>query len=134
MTTPALAPEEFICPLTLEVMVHPVMSIHGHSFEKDAIFDWLQSNPVCPLTREPMRLSRLVTNENLRRKIAAWCEENSVELEKHSETEEDDDDDFKLCALITLKEADMHESGRPASRNVFRSLRFLRRKIRREQQ
>ena len=123
------APEEFICPLTLEVMRHPVMTIHGHNFEKDAILDWLQTNPVCPLTREPMKLSRLVSNESLRRKIAIWCQENSVDLlneQTHGQEEE-------YCVFMSLAKEDMqkpNEKSSTRSRGMMRTLSFLRRKAR----
>lgn len=79
-TASSEVPEEFFCPLTLEIMKYPVMSRTGHSFERQAIFEWLQANTVCPLTRKPMSLSRLVTNAALQERIAAWCEEHDVDL------------------------------------------------------
>ena len=85
-----------------------------------------------------MRLSRLVTNEGLRRKIAAWCEENSVELKSaklESDTEqEEEEDNERLVILIHLTEADLQQAPKSASSNKGMLRRFLVRKSRRGQQ
>ena len=81
MTDPTIQiPEEFLCPLTLEIMKYPVMSRTGHSFEKQAIFEWLQAHAACPLTRQPMTLSKLVTNVALKQRIAHWCAAHAYDL------------------------------------------------------
>ena len=91
-----------------------------------------------------MRLSRLVTNEGLRRKIAAWCEENSVELksaklesdteQQEEEEEEEEDNNERLCILIHLTEADLQQAPKSVSSTRGMLRRFLVRKSRRGQQ
>jgi len=71
-------PEEFICPITNEIMKNPLMSIHGFSFERDAIFEWLQTHSTCPLSRRELTVSKLVTNCALRERIRGWCEANNT--------------------------------------------------------
>lgn len=71
------APEEFVCPLTLDVMRDPVMSRYGQSFERSEILQWLRAgHGVCPLSRRPLSLQDLVTNHALKTKIAEWRKEN----------------------------------------------------------
>lgn len=66
-------PDEFICPLTLNIMRDPVMIKSGHSFERSAIFNWLQKgHDTCPLTRQPLGISGLVTNHALLVQIQKW--------------------------------------------------------------
>jgi hypothetical protein len=43
-----------MCPICLEIMVEPMLTPYGDSFEKSAILDWLQRNDTCPLTRRPL--------------------------------------------------------------------------------
>lgn len=71
-------PSEFICPITLEVMISPIMSIYGHNYEKDAILKWVGYNGRCPLTRQEIRLRDLIPNRILEKKIAMWIYENSL--------------------------------------------------------
>jgi hypothetical protein len=78
---PANVPDEFICPLTLEIFSDPLMSKHGHNFERNAILEWLaEGNPECPLTRKPLSPSMLFPNVKMRLKVKKWQEENNLEI------------------------------------------------------
>jgi len=66
-------PHAYLCPLTLEIMTDPLMSRHGHSFERNAILEWMnRGNFVCPLTKHELTPSGLIPNTNLREEIMAW--------------------------------------------------------------
>ena len=53
-----------------------MMNRAGHSFERSAILEWLgRGSGQCPLTRLPMKLSDLVHNRALQRKIEQWIAE-----------------------------------------------------------
>jgi U-box domain len=72
-------PSEFLCPITLEIMVSPLMSRYGHNFEHEAIVEWIDSSGgTCPLTRQRMRLRDLVPNKGLSDKIAMWIWVNAL--------------------------------------------------------
>jgi hypothetical protein len=74
-------PDEFICPLTLELMHDPVMTRYGNSYERSAILKWVGSgNPHCPLTRRPLHLFDLVTNHQLRFKICQFQKDNNLDI------------------------------------------------------
>jgi hypothetical protein len=74
------APEEYLCPLTLDVMTDPVMSKYGQSFERSEILRWLRSgHGVCPLSRRPLSLQDLVTNHALKLRISEWRKEHGEE-------------------------------------------------------
>jgi hypothetical protein len=78
---PAIAPEELTCPLTLEVFSDPLMSKHGHNFERNAILKWLaEGNSECPLTRKPLSPSMLFPNVQMRLKVKKWQVENQLEV------------------------------------------------------
>jgi len=54
-------PQNYICPLTLQLMEFPIHDGCGHTFERRAILQWLEANsddgrnePVCPISRKPM--------------------------------------------------------------------------------
>lgn len=72
-------PPKFVCPITLEVMVKPLMSKYGHNFERESILEWIGSgNGTCPLTRQPLRLRDLLPNKALENEIAMWIWANAL--------------------------------------------------------
>jgi hypothetical protein len=42
---PAVAPDEYYCPITKELMVDPVIAMDGMTYEKDSIREWFQRQP-----------------------------------------------------------------------------------------
>ena len=93
-------PDEFICPITNEIMKHPLMSIHGFSFERDAILQWLQKHSTCPLSRKELTVSKLVNNHALAARIHAWCTAYDMMHLLESEQEENEDDEDAHCLRI----------------------------------
>lgn len=89
-------PDEYICPITLEVMEHPMLTRYGFHFERSAIIGWLQQsgrlNNTCPLTRKPLSLRDIVSDNALRKKIHFWMWENYIPETKRTKCEVDDDE------------------------------------------
>jgi hypothetical protein len=72
-------PEEFLCPITQELMINPLMSRTGINYEKSAIMEWISiHNNTCPMTRQPLRACDLVHNRKLQVKICKWCAANGM--------------------------------------------------------
>jgi hypothetical protein len=72
-------PSNFICPITLQVMVDPLMTRAGLTFERAAIFGWLeQGSDSCPVTCTPLSASDLITNRRLKTLIRFWRENNGI--------------------------------------------------------
>lgn len=70
-------PAEFVCSLTMDLMEDPVVSRYGQSYERMAICEWLAlGHDTCPMTRQPLRLSGLITNYALRTRIERWKRDN----------------------------------------------------------
>lgn len=88
-------PDNFICPLTLEIIREPVLSKYGHTFEKSAIVEWLASEETCPLTRRPLNLRGIIVHHKLRQEIADWRRENNALVLTAEESEE-------FCAFFTI--------------------------------
>ena len=66
-------PDDFLCPITLEVMTDPVILPSGHTFERRSIQQWLDGGHLtCPVTNLPLPpCPPLIPNHALRRLIAA---------------------------------------------------------------
>ena len=74
-------PSEFICPITSDVMMYPLMTRSGLNFERSAIIEWLKyGSGTCPITRTPLVLTDLVPNKALENKIARWMWECSIPI------------------------------------------------------
>ncbi|MBX9705267.1 MAG: U-box domain-containing protein, partial [Gammaproteobacteria bacterium] len=76
VSTSDLAPE-FICPITGEIMIDPVVAEDGRSYERAAIAEWFQRRfeaglpPTAPLTGGAIT-PNLMPNTNLRNTIQTW--------------------------------------------------------------
>ena len=51
-------PLELCCPITLELFTDPVQTIHGMTYERSAIVEWLKKHDTDPLSNEPLRVNQ----------------------------------------------------------------------------
>mmetsp|Transcript_63324 Transcript_63324/g.169287 ORF Transcript_63324/g.169287 Transcript_63324/m.169287 type:complete len:255 (-) Transcript_63324:109-873(-) len=66
-------PDDFLCPITLDIMCDPVVASDGHTYEYSAIAEWLRTHARSPLTNGAMRAEDLRTNLERRNEIDAWA-------------------------------------------------------------
>jgi U-box domain len=103
-------PSEFICPISLSIMKHPVMSMDGKNFERNAILDWLnRGNTVCPLTRKPLKPSYLAPNVSLKIKIEMWKKESGMYLsndEDDGSSSSDESDEVGIVGVLQYEQED----------------------------
>tara|TARA_B110000908_G_scaffold172730_1_gene242454 strand:- start:8125 stop:10215 length:2091 start_codon:yes stop_codon:yes gene_type:complete len=57
------------CPITHEIMSDPVLAPDTYNYEREAIVRYLDTNPISPMTRQPMRANQLIENRELRQEI-----------------------------------------------------------------
>ncbi|XP_062203599.1 protein spotted leaf 11 [Phragmites australis] len=82
---PVTIPDEFRCPISLELMKDPVIVATGQTYERACIEKWLGSgHHTCPTTQQRMANTTLTPNYVLRSLIAQWCEVNGMEPPKRS--------------------------------------------------
>lgn len=67
-----VAPSGFVCPITLELMVDPVMAADGQSYERSAIETWLKGNDTAPKTNIPLPNKNITPNISLQQSIEEW--------------------------------------------------------------
>jgi hypothetical protein len=75
-------PESFICPITQNIMIDPVISPYGISYEKYAIENWLSKNNVDPFSQKPLHKEQLVRNFALKNAIREFVINFKKDYEK----------------------------------------------------
>ena len=60
---------EIICNLTQDIMIDPVITNNGISYERSAIEDWLENKNICPVTDKYLDKSLLINNYTLKNLI-----------------------------------------------------------------
>ncbi|NXY87717.1 WSDU1 protein, partial [Alcedo cyanopectus] len=69
------APDEFLCPITRELMKDPVIAADGYSYEKEAMENWLSTQRrSSPMTNLPLPSLLLTPNRTLKMAISRWLE------------------------------------------------------------
>ncbi|KZV52125.1 U-box domain-containing protein 19-like [Dorcoceras hygrometricum] len=82
-TLSCLNPEDFLCPISLELMTDPVTVSTGQTYDRASIQKWLRSgNMLCPVTGEHLTSTEMVPNTSLRKLIQHYCTEYGVSLAK----------------------------------------------------
>ena len=67
-------PDEFVCPISQELMVDPVLASDGHAYERASIERWFEKRLTSPKTGEALETAALFPNHPLRRMIMEWRE------------------------------------------------------------
>lgn len=71
----ASIPPAFICPITQDLMLQPVVTADGQTYERDAIEEWLRNHQTSPLTGERLAHVGLTPNVMARGLITEWLEQ-----------------------------------------------------------
>ncbi|CAF4092513.1 unnamed protein product, partial [Rotaria sp. Silwood2] len=61
--------ESLKCPITQELFLDPVIGDDDHTYEREAITEWLNKNGTSPITRQQMSINSLRTNYAVKRMI-----------------------------------------------------------------
>ncbi|XP_024968508.1 U-box domain-containing protein 13-like isoform X2 [Cynara cardunculus var. scolymus] len=81
----SVIPDDFRCPISLELMKDPVIVSTGQTYERSCIEKWLEAgHHTCPKTQQNLTSTALIPNYVLRSLIAQWCETNGMEPPKRS--------------------------------------------------
>ncbi|XP_028249540.1 WD repeat, SAM and U-box domain-containing protein 1-like isoform X1 [Parambassis ranga] len=63
-------PDEFLCPITRELMKDPVIAADGYSYERESIESWIRGkNKTSPMTNLPLQTTMLTPNRFLKMAI-----------------------------------------------------------------
>eukprot|EP00301_Raphidiophrys_heterophryoidea_P005986 c12453_g3_i5.p1 GENE.c12453_g3_i5~~c12453_g3_i5.p1 ORF type:complete len:267 (+),score=44.92 c12453_g3_i5:108-908(+) len=65
---------DFICPITQELMLDPVIAVDGHTYERKAMESWLTNHDTSPRTNEHLMSKVLIPNLALRQRIMRYVD------------------------------------------------------------
>lgn len=72
-------PSYFLCPLSLDFMLDPVIVASGQTFERSSIQKWLDHGlRICPKTRQYLSHTNVIPNYTVKALIANWFQENNL--------------------------------------------------------
>jgi hypothetical protein len=69
-------PDEFVCAISQQLMVDPVTTGAGQTYEREAIATWLRTKQTDPLTGARLPSKKLIENVVARQAIARWRNEH----------------------------------------------------------
>ncbi|KAJ7951351.1 RING-type E3 ubiquitin transferase [Quillaja saponaria] len=98
--------QSFYCPITRDVMVDPVETSSGQTFERNAIEKWFaEGNKLCPLTMTPLDTLVLRPNKTLKQSIEEWKDRNTmISIALMKEKLQSEDEDERLHCLEQLQD------------------------------
>ena len=72
-----VAPEAFICPLSLDIMRQPAVTPRGTTYDREALSRWVTAERRYPAgeAASPLRMDQLAPNLIVRNLIQAWLDE-----------------------------------------------------------
>ncbi|KAF3976785.1 hypothetical protein ACB098_06G139600 [Castanea mollissima] len=74
-------PDEFRCPITLDLMRDPVIVASGHTYDRNSIARWINSGHyTCPKSGQKLLHMALIPNYALKSLKHQWCQDNNVSL------------------------------------------------------
>ena len=72
--TPVMPPDEYTCPISCVLMVDPVFTATGQTYERECIAQWLRTKQTDPISNAKLPNKKLVPNFALRGLILQWKE------------------------------------------------------------
>lgn len=124
-----IIPDDFRCPISLELMKDPVIVSTGQTYERSCIEKWLEAgHETCPKTQQALTSTALTPNYVLRSLIAQWCETNGLESPKRASSRPNKTSSAFSSAERTKIETLLHKltSGNPEDqRSAAGEIRLL---------
>ena len=74
----AEVPDEYVCPITAEIMTDPVSTLDGFTYERGAITEWLRTKDTSPSTGAKLESKTLIPNLSLRSMIRSFSEASTA--------------------------------------------------------
>jgi hypothetical protein len=76
-------PYNYTCPITLDLMLEPVIASDKKIYEKNAIIDWYSKDGLSPLTREVLS-SEFILQEELQSEIRNFIDNFNIKVKPYN--------------------------------------------------
>lgn len=74
-------PDEFHCPISLDLMGDSVIVASGHTYDRNSTAQWINSgHSTCPKSGKKLIHMALIPNYALKSLMQQWCQDNNVPL------------------------------------------------------
>lgn len=120
-------PENFLCPISAEIMVDPVILSTGQTYDRHFIQEWLNSgNRTCPKSHQVLTSPTLIPNLLIRNMISQWCTEHGVPLSSPMDNNPDEPHipSYERRSLISLLN-NLSSPSTPTKNKAVKDLRML---------
>jgi len=67
--------DKYLCPITRQIMVEPVVDALGNTYDKEAISEWLKTNDTSQKTKEQLPNKNLTPRNVMKAEITEYKEE-----------------------------------------------------------
>ncbi|CAN4095493.1 unnamed protein product [Withania somnifera] len=125
-STPLAIPNEFLCPITLEIMTNPVTVSTGQTYERENIQQLLDSNcKTCPKTGKVLEHSSLAPNYALKNLIQQWCGKNNFQLPQKQAPPKSESPSAEMIGKVLPLIQDLSSSQLEVQRNAVKEIRML---------
>nr|BAK07679.1 predicted protein [Hordeum vulgare subsp. vulgare] len=119
-----MIPNDFLCPISLEIMTDPVIIASGRTYERRSIQKWLDAGQrTCPKTQQPLAHLSLAPNFALKNLILQWCENNKVEIQTRAD--EPPVEEVSKEVLIPSLVKDLSSPNLDVQRKAVKKIRSL---------
>jgi hypothetical protein len=106
-------PNDFFCPIMNEIMVDPVITCDGFSYDRINITKWLTQRHTNPITNEPLLNANLIPNHSLKGAIIDFTEsiytKKLLELTQLAE-QNNSNTQYELSVMYSNYPIDMEKS------------------------
>lgn len=69
-------PPTYVCSITNQIMLEPVTAADGHTYEREAIEQWLETYDTSPITKNILEHKRLMPNQDMQAAILEFLDVN----------------------------------------------------------
>ncbi|CAF1169032.1 unnamed protein product [Didymodactylos carnosus] len=105
-----MSKDSLICPITFEVFRDPVVAEDGHTYERQAITDWIKKDGTSPITRQKLTIDTLRPNYTVKKIVEEI--ENNQQQKSHKVSSAQNDDTKIPCEfcdeLVELSKYETH--------------------------
>ncbi|OEL16155.1 U-box domain-containing protein 9 [Dichanthelium oligosanthes] len=125
-TEAAAVPEQFLCPISSEIMRDPVVLASGQTYDRRFIQEWLTAgNRTCPQTQQVLSNTILIPNHLVRSMISQWYTDNGITLPPVENQEEDLVTNNERKTFSKIFERIASSSNLSEQREAIKDLRLL---------